>query len=167
MDTSTSEIGIIVGMIVGALTALTGWFKLFRASRFIEGRLAYLEQKTKDFVTNEQIVERIKFYDTRFGSLELFIKEELGKVQVDVAALDAGSRCFDRDMARLQESLKVMDGFSGKLDDLATLRAEILDKFTKRGDFVREMQIMASQLRLVQQKIDHIDAKLDERLMRK
>ena len=101
MDTST--IGIISAIAVGVLTVLGGWFKLFRASRFIEGRLSHLENQIKDFVTVEQVTERVKSFEARFGGLDGFIKIELDKLRMEISSLDNNSRCFDRDITRLQE----------------------------------------------------------------
>lgn len=165
MDTST--VGIVFAVVVGILTTLGGWFKLSRASKFIEGRLAYLEEHSKIFVTVEQVAERVKSFEARFSGLDGFIKEELDKLQGELAILDSSCRCYDRDITRLQESLKVIDSFRSKLDDLAKLRAEFLEKFTKRGEFIHEIQSVVSQLRLVQQKIDRVDDKIDEKLVRK
>lgn len=163
MDTST--LGLISATLLGAITVLTGWFKLFRASKSIESRLVHLEKEVTEFVTITQVVERIKSYEDRFGNLNVLLKSELDKVNAEVLTLDVGSRVFDRDITRIQEAVKAIEGIKCKLDDLSNLRAEFLEKFTRRGDFVREMQIMTSQLSLVQQKIDRIDVKLDEGLL--
>lgn len=165
MDTAT--IGVISAIVIGFITAVTAWFKLSRAAKFTDGRLSFLEKQAKDFITSEQKAERVKICENRFSTLELSIKEELDRVHSSIANLDNNNRCFDRDITRIQESLRSIDNIKNKLDDLSKLREEVLDKFTKRGDFIREMQIMTSHLRIVQEKIDHIDDKIDEKMTRK
>lgn len=165
MDTAT--IGAISAILIGIVTALTGWFKLSRASKFIDGRLCHLEKQSKDFATNEQTTERVKYCENRFNVLELTMKEELDKLRSDLGELDSSSRCFDRDITRIQESLRSIDSIKNKLEELSKLREEMLDKFTKRADFIREMTIMTSQMRIVLEKIDHIDDKIDNTMSRK
>lgn len=58
---------------------------------------------------------------------------------------------------------KGIDELKTKIDKLDGLKAEFLEKFTRRGDFIREMQTLNSQLEIIQRKIDNVDERTKRR----
>jgi len=67
-----------------------------------------------------------------------------------------------KDVVRLQEGSKSVTEIKDSLKTIDSLRAEFLDKFQRKPEFNREMQIFASQLESIFKKIDHLDEKLDQ-----
>lgn len=151
MDAAT--ITALSTLFAGLLAVLAAWFRLRQAAKIMEGRLVLLENQIKNVVTSEMARERIQA-----------LLDKLTAFQSDLDRLDICSRSYDRELTRISEILKSIDSIKDKLNEIAMLRSEFLEKFTQRGDFIREMQVMTSQVNMIYQKIEHVDEKMDERL---
>jgi hypothetical protein len=65
---------------------------------------------------------------------------------------------------RSEALCKSVDEAKGKLGTLLELRSEFLERlgdYIRRGDFVRDVQILTNQIESIHKKIDYVDSKLD------
>ena len=65
------------------------------------------------------------------------------------------------DIIRLQEATKVLDSLKEKADNIDKLRVEFLEKYQPKADFIREMQILNSQLESAHKMITRLDEKIE------
>lgn len=80
------------------------------------------------------------------------------------AAVDAIVRGLEKDAVRAEVLNKSMDEINSKLASLIEMRAEFLDRlgdYIRRGDFVRDIQIVTNQIEAIHKKIDYMDSKWD------
>jgi hypothetical protein len=95
------------------------------------------------------------------------IKEQDDKVKIlfeRLAAVDSIVRGLEKDAVRAQVLDKSMDEVHAKLMSLVEMRADFLDRlgdYIKRGDFVRDIQIVTNQIEAIHKKIDYMDSKWD------
>lgn len=95
------------------------------------------------------------------------IKDQDDKVKVlfeRLAAVDGIVRGLEKDAVRAQVLDKSMDEIHAKLMGLIEMRAEFLDRlgdYIRRGDFVRDIQIVTNQIEAIHKKIDYMDSKWD------
>lgn len=84
-------------------------------------------------------------------------KAEVDKLCNGISKLNGESREHDKDSVHLEEIMRFMESARERLDACESLRAEFLEKFTLRGDYIREMQIINSQLYNIHQKMNQVD----------
>jgi hypothetical protein len=95
------------------------------------------------------------------------IKDQDDKVKIlfeRLAAVDSIVRGLEKDAVRAQVLDKSMDEVHTKLMSLVEMRADFLDRlgdYIKRGDFVRDIQIVTNQIEAIHKKIDYMDSKWD------
>lgn len=65
------------------------------------------------------------------------------------------------DIIRLQEATKVLDTLKKHAENIDKLRVEFLEKYQPKADFIREMQILNSQLESAYNMITRLDEKID------
>jgi predicted nucleic acid-binding Zn-ribbon protein len=106
----------------------------------------------------------IRTFDDKIADLK-----ELLSDKVDVKVVEVLQRDLD-DLSKTcatGESVSVVsksiDEIKSKIEKLDNLKAEFLEKFTRRGDFIREMQTLNSQLEIIQRKIDNVDERTQRR----
>lgn len=135
---------MIIGSIVGLLfTGGIGFLlkrSLSQASKAIE-KSTKVENtiETSHFVTKE-------VFDIRIAQL----------FDVDVAS----KKCSD-DLIQLKEQFRLLENLSKSLTSIEALRSEFLEKFQRKPDFIRDIQLINSQIETIHKKIDHLDDKLD------
>jgi DNA repair ATPase RecN len=94
------------------------------------------------------------------------LSKKIDTLHAYYASVDTICRNHDRDLARLEEVLKLVDEFKKSIHAIEALRSEFLEKFTRRADFVRELQTLSSQVETVFRMIDRVAEKVDERINR-
>lgn len=62
---------------------------------------------------------------------------------------------------RLQEATKILDTLKKNAENIDKLRVEFLEKYQPKADFIREMQILNSQLESAHKMITCLDKKID------
>ena len=62
---------------------------------------------------------------------------------------------------RLQEATKILDTLKKNAENIDKLRVEFLEKYQPKADFIREMQILNSQLESAHKMITRLDEKID------
>ena len=65
------------------------------------------------------------------------------------------------DIIRLQETTKILDTLKEKAENIDKLRVEFLEKYQPKADFIREMQILNSQLESAHKMITRLDEKIE------
>lgn len=81
---------------------------------------------------------------------------------------EASIEGLGKDVVRLEEITKILAELRHAIANIDTLRAEFLEKFQRKTDFIRELSLLVSQIEGIYKKIDHIDDKIDKlRDMRK
>ena len=116
-------------------TLLLGWLK----SRALDVRVALLEEAVRYLVP----------------------KTEFERLCSAITKLEACERSHDRDLVHLEELMRFCEFARDRLDAVETLKSEILEKFTSRGDFIREIQTMTSQLIHIHSKLDQVDSNIN------
>jgi chromosome segregation ATPase len=99
-----------------------------------------------------------------FTSIDKKIKDledQIKETESISAKLDNFDRGTEKDLVRIQEALKALDSATEKLSQIDSLRVEFLEKFQRKSEFVREIQIINNQIDAILKKMDHVDAKLD------
>lgn len=95
------------------------------------------------------------------------IKDQDDKVKVlfeRAAALDTIVRELEKDAVRAEALQKSLAEANAKLASLIEMRSEFLDRlgdYIRRGDFVRDIQIVTNQIEAIHKKIDYMDSKWD------
>ncbi len=95
------------------------------------------------------------------------IKDQDDKVKVlfeRAAALDVVVRGLEKDAVRAEALNKSLNEANAKLSSLIEMRSEFLDRlgdYIRRGDFVRDIQIVTNQIEAIHKKIDYMDSKWD------
>ena len=69
---------------------------------------------------------------------------------------------MEKDVVSLQKSYETLEEIRKTLSNIDALRAEFLEKFQRKADFNRELQILGSQLESIYKKIDHLDEKWEK-----
>ena len=154
METNTIIISISSASVV--VTILIAWFKYARLSRAVEIRLQLLESNYGKSTPKEHVDEQIKNLAGKF--------EEIYRA-VDKLINDCCG--YDRDIVRIQEAVKMIDMYKNKLTEIEALRSEFLEKFTRRGDFIREMQVLNSQVQATYQKVDRLEEQVLDKLRKR
>jgi hypothetical protein len=105
------------------------------------------------------------------GALFFHQKRSFDTIDQKFKELDEKSGLLDGKVHNLQlesvrsESLcKSLDETKDRLKSLLELRAEFLvrlNEYIRRGDFVRDVQILTNQIESIHKKIDYVDSKLD------
>jgi peptidoglycan hydrolase CwlO-like protein len=158
MDTNT--IVITVSVTAAIVTMLVAWFTLAKGSKAQDVRIQAIEK------TLDELKSACMEFSSR-ESVDRWVEEIKEKLDDCAEEVDRLNTCFsghDRDIVRVQEIAKFIETYQSRLSEIEALRAEFLEKFIRRGDFIREMQILNSQVAAIYQKIDHVDEKVDERL---
>lgn len=68
------------------------------------------------------------------------------------------------DSVRSEAICKSIEEIKNKLSVLLELRSDFLERlgdYIRRGDFVRDIQILTNQIESIHKKIDYVDSKLD------
>ena len=95
------------------------------------------------------------------------IKDQDDKVKLladRTTALDTIVRSLEKDAIRAEALNKSVNEVSTKLSSLLELRAEFLERlgdYIRRGDFVRDIQIVTNQIEAIHKKIEFMDSKWD------
>lgn len=95
------------------------------------------------------------------------IKDQDDKVKVlfeRAATLDTIVRELEKDAVRAEALQKSLAEANAKLASLIEMRSEFLDRlgdYIRRGDFVRDIQIVTNQIEAIHKKIDYMDSKWD------
>lgn len=98
--------------------------------------------------------------DTVLGNLSKRLDGLIGDID-NVAALVRGS---EKDIIKLQSCMESLDALRAKVDVVDGLKAEFLEKFVKSVDFIRELQVIISQIDAIFRKVDQLDSKVSDRL---
>ncbi|MFA5132521.1 MAG: hypothetical protein WC444_04355 [Candidatus Paceibacterota bacterium] len=88
---------------------------------------------------------------------------KVGGIERECKDIDQVNRGQEKDITRLQECTRDLDSIRKQMLVIESLKSEFLEKFTRRGDFIREMQLLNSQLEIIQKKIDKLDERINRR----
>lgn len=80
--------------------------------------------------------------------------------------VDAAVKVYNLQLesVRSESICKSVEEVKGKLSTVLELRSEFLERlgdYIRRGDFVRDIQILTNQIESIHKKIDYVDSKLD------
>lgn len=83
------------------------------------------------------------------------ITETSTRLQKEINSASHKILNLEKDIIRVQGAVKSVED---------VLRAEFTEKFLARADFIRDIQLLNSQVESIYKKIDHVDDKLDTKL---
>lgn len=95
------------------------------------------------------------------------IKDQDDKAKVlfeRYGALDTIVRGLEKDLVRAEVLNKSLAEVNAKLSSSLEMRSEFLDRlgdYIRRGDFVRDIQIVTNQIEAIHKKIEYMDSKWD------
>lgn len=78
--------------------------------------------------------------------------------------LEENSHKLDKDAVRVESIDKTLTDVNSKMMTLLDVRSEFLDRlgdYIRRGDFVRDIQIVTNQIDTIYKKIEYMDSKWD------
>jgi len=81
-----------------------------------------------------------------------------------LVTLDTIVRGLEKDVVRAEALNKSLNEVNTKLAGLIEMRSEFLERlgdYIRRGDFVRDIQIVTNQIEAIHKKIDYMDSKWD------
>lgn len=162
MDASTLVLGLTaLGIVV---TVLIAWFKSAKTSNLLKDRIVVLENDRAKFASKEHVDEQFSHFREKADAFEGRIRADVAEIAEAVEKINTDCCDNDREIVRMQEFIKSLEMFKNKIMEVEALRAEFLEKFTRRGDFIREMQILSSSIQATHQKIDHLEDQIVDRL---
>lgn len=91
------------------------------------------------------------------------LKESIDSFSKTLDEQDKCGRKLELDLNSLQTKFAEFDKLRVKLDSIDALRAEFMEKFERRSEFVREIQILQNQIEMIFKKVDHVDNQLVKR----
>lgn len=78
--------------------------------------------------------------------------------------IEENSHKLDKDAVRVESLDKTLTDVNTKMMGLLEVRSEFLDRlsdYIRRGDFVRDIQIVTNQIEAIHKKIEYMDSKWD------
>lgn len=91
------------------------------------------------------------------------LKEANAALNTSVESLKSSCKQLELDLNTLKTRFEEFDKIREKVDSIDSLRAEFLERFQRRSEFIREVQILQNQIELIFNKIDHVDAQMTAR----
>jgi len=98
--------------------------------------------------------------DAELSNLSKRLDGLIGDID-NVAGLGRNS---EKDIIKLQSCVESLNMLKAKIDSIDTLKTEFLEKFVKSVDFIRELQVIISQIDAIFRKVDQLDSKVSDRL---
>lgn len=139
MELATSQT-VLSGIITAIFIVLSGGVLVYfvkRTFKTIDKKISVLEDK----LMNAKFITREDFTETKDSS-----------------------KLANTSIIRLQEQIKALEDIKKTLSSVDALKAEFHEKFLRKTDFIRDIQIITSQLETIHKKIDHVDDKIDKSL---
>jgi len=78
--------------------------------------------------------------------------------------IEENSHKLDKDAVRVESLDRTLTDVNSKMTNLMEVRSEFLDRlgdYIRRGDFVRDIQIVTNQIEAIHKKIEYMDVKWD------
>jgi hypothetical protein len=120
-----------------------------------------------------EILSVVAFCLTAIVNGALFFHQKRSFDSLDKRLDDSDKRCAEMDLlirslqlegVRSEALCKSVDETKARLGNLIELRSEFLERlgdYIRRGDFVRDTQILTNQIEAIHKKIDYVDTKFD------
>lgn len=92
------------------------------------------------------------------------IDQKIKDVEEKCSNLNKTVHSLQLDGVRSESLCKSVDETKTRLGSLLELRSEFLERlgdYIRRGDFIRDVQIITNQIESIHKKIDYVDTKLD------
>lgn len=134
-----------IDIIIGVVSALC-----------IAGVGAYFKVSiSRTFKTSDEKIKEVK------DDLKLTVKTfELDKIEERIKSLERKSEDHGTDITRLVEANKLLAEIKSKINYLENIKIELFEKYTKHSDFIKDFQIITSNLETIHNKIERIDEKI-------
>lgn len=91
------------------------------------------------------------------------LKEANVALSTSADELEACNKKLELDLNTLTTRFQEFDKMRGKVESIDSLRAEFLEKYERRADFIRQIEILQNQIEMIFNKIDHVDAQITAR----
>lgn len=147
-------ITLIVAVIGGAL------FKVLVKRSFDSVDVLVKNNSTKI----EKLEEKMSSMKDTLDGQGLVTNKECKVYRDTVDSLEDTVKFAEKDIVRLQEHLKALDDLKKTMSSIEALKAEFHEKFLPKTDFIREIQLLSSQLETIFKKIDHVDEQVEKKI---
>ena len=132
----------------------------------IQGGIALIICILGGLVVKVFAVRTFKGIDDKMKSLEKKIDGTVPATECvlkmeNCTKLETKMESVSGDIIRLQEATKILDTLKKNAENIDKLRVEFLEKYQPKADFIREMQILNSQLESAHKMITRLDEKVD------
>lgn len=132
----------------------------------IQGGIALVICILGGVVVKVFIARTFKGIDDKINSLEKKIEDTVPvseyKLKMDKCEkLETKVDEASDNIIRLQEATKIFDSLKERTENIDKLRVEFLEKYQPKADFIREMQILNSQLETAHKMITRLDEKIE------
>lgn len=145
MDTANIMIGIASAVFV----VIIGAYVKVLSSRMFKS----FDEKIKNV---EDDLESIQVrFDNKVS------QSEFDRVATQCVSMDGRLRTQENEIVALNSIKPSLDELKQKVSTLELIKQELLDKFTRRGDFTRDFQVLTSQLEKIHTKIGRLDERID------
>jgi hypothetical protein len=132
----------------------------------VQGGIAIVIGVLVGIIVKIFIARTFKGIDDKINSLEHKIENNVPasecKLKMDKCEkLEIKASQASEDIIRLQEATKILDTLKKNAENIDKLRVEFLEKYQPKADFIREMQILNSQLESAHKMITRLDEKIE------